>query len=349
MATRTISNSGGNYNDVGSWVEGAVPTNSDDVVSTATSGNLTINVNSVARSVDLTGYVGTLTHNAFNWTIGNATGGDLLLSSGMTYTKAASTSCKITLVSTAASANITTSGKTIHNLTFNSVGDACTYTLQDNLSVVSVILNTAGVLQGNGFNVSCGSLQFSTGETHLGSGTWTSGTINGGGINIFPDTSTVVLNPYGTISNLGMLWYNISFSVNGVISDDLQYSNSLTIASGSLIGISNGSTISLLGPSTVTANGVAFISLSGGSEFFIVGDGSSTYNFTNITLSDCWCSLGTFNAINSTDSGNNTGWNFIEGSTYVSLSCGNTLTIEDILRLVLFTNGTDFAVKIHKI
>ena len=59
MATRTISNAGGNYNATGTWVEAAVPTSADDVVATATSGQLTVNVTSAARTVDFTNYTNT--------------------------------------------------------------------------------------------------------------------------------------------------------------------------------------------------------------------------------------------------------------------------------------------------
>lgn len=71
MATRTISNLGGNYNATGTWVEGVVPTSADDVVSTATSGQLTVNVTAAARSIDLTTYTSTLTMNS-TWTISGA-------------------------------------------------------------------------------------------------------------------------------------------------------------------------------------------------------------------------------------------------------------------------------------
>ena len=61
MASRTISDAGGNWNATTSWTEGAVPVAGDDVVATATSGNLVVNVATAnLNSFDLTGYVGTL-------------------------------------------------------------------------------------------------------------------------------------------------------------------------------------------------------------------------------------------------------------------------------------------------
>ena len=63
MATRTISDAGGNYNATATWVEGVVPTSADAVVATATSGQLTVNVSSAALSINFTNYVNTLTMN----------------------------------------------------------------------------------------------------------------------------------------------------------------------------------------------------------------------------------------------------------------------------------------------
>jgi hypothetical protein len=74
MATRTISDAGGNWTATTTWVEGVVPTNADDVVATATSGALAIVAGAVCRSFDLTGYTKTLTGSAA-LTIGGSTGG----------------------------------------------------------------------------------------------------------------------------------------------------------------------------------------------------------------------------------------------------------------------------------
>ena len=70
MAIRTISVAGGNYNSAATWDEGIVPTSADDVVARVggDSGNLVINVNSVAKTVDFTNYSSTLSGSA-TWTI----------------------------------------------------------------------------------------------------------------------------------------------------------------------------------------------------------------------------------------------------------------------------------------
>jgi len=83
MATRTISDLGGNYNATTTWVEGVVPTSADDVVATATSGQLTVNVSAAARSIDLTLYTNTLTLNN-NWTL-NVTGLTHTFGAGMDF------------------------------------------------------------------------------------------------------------------------------------------------------------------------------------------------------------------------------------------------------------------------
>ena len=82
MATITISNTGGIWTSTAAWVGGVVPTAVDDVVATATSGPLTITSSaSVAKSVDFTNYVNTLTINA-----GLNIAGNLTFSAGMTIT-----------------------------------------------------------------------------------------------------------------------------------------------------------------------------------------------------------------------------------------------------------------------
>lgn len=68
MATRTISAAGGNYDAVGTWDEGVVPTNLDDVVVRAdgTSGSVVVTAAAAAKTINLTAgaYNGTITINS---------------------------------------------------------------------------------------------------------------------------------------------------------------------------------------------------------------------------------------------------------------------------------------------
>lgn len=91
MATRTVSEAGGNYNEPGAWVENAVPGAGDDVTATAKSGPLTIpEVECFCRSIDLSAYLNTLTNNAGTkfLNVGTTTAGPenkaLVFGSGMT-------------------------------------------------------------------------------------------------------------------------------------------------------------------------------------------------------------------------------------------------------------------------
>lgn len=138
MATRTAASGGGNWNATGTWVEAAVPTAADDVVFDASSGAVTINVASVCRSINCTGYTGTLTHAAaVTLTIGDATAGAgnvaLLFVAGMTYTLGDAATSAITFASSATGQQtVDFGGKTTGNIVFGASGTP-------NYAVVSAI------------------------------------------------------------------------------------------------------------------------------------------------------------------------------------------------------------------
>lgn len=73
MAIIEISAAGGNFNATSSWVGGVVPTSADDIIGTASSGPLTINVNGVCKSIDLTYYNNTITQQASEFLINGNT------------------------------------------------------------------------------------------------------------------------------------------------------------------------------------------------------------------------------------------------------------------------------------
>lgn len=112
MATRTIANGGGNWNTNGTWVENAVPTSSDDVVATATSGNLTIDDTATCKSINLTNYVGTLTHVAGK-TLTVASYSGLNFVAGMTYV------CNTGLIICSLAQTFNGASKTFYDVTLN--------------------------------------------------------------------------------------------------------------------------------------------------------------------------------------------------------------------------------------
>jgi len=123
---------GGSYNVQATWETSpgaadspAVPTASDDVIGTALSGQLTITASAVAKTVDLSLYTATLTHNSnIGWTIsGSVTFGTL-----MTYSPTATSTITLNATGT-----FTTAGLLMPLITL-SVG---TTTLGDNLSFMA--------------------------------------------------------------------------------------------------------------------------------------------------------------------------------------------------------------------
>lgn len=132
MATRTISNAGGNWNSTSTWVEGIIPTASDDVVATSTSGPLSSNsVTNSCLSLDLTNYTFTLTITSALYVYGDITLGSSSSIGGTTY------------LYIRANSNITSNGVTIPYLRF--VGsDVVTINLIDDLHVGTQFYLTSG-------------------------------------------------------------------------------------------------------------------------------------------------------------------------------------------------------------
>jgi hypothetical protein len=141
MATRTISNTGGNYNSTGTWVEGAVPTSADDVVATATSGQLTVNVSSAARSFNFTNYTNTLTMNS-TWTVSGA-------SLTNTFVSAMTIAGTSQLTLSGNNATIITNGISIPNIALS----AGNINLGDTLNVTTNLSHSTTTLNGNGNSV----------------------------------------------------------------------------------------------------------------------------------------------------------------------------------------------------
>lgn len=224
MATRTISNTGGNYNAVGTWVEGIVPTSADDVVSTATSGPLTINVSSAARSFNLTTYTNTLTISQF-WSIGGNTVANVF-GSDMSFTAPTSTSIfRIILTNASTLAQYTTNR--IPGLRFA----AGVKTLLTDIYCVHFDINTSSNAISNGFTLySSGNLGSETSYNTVGGqqpgfyGT-TKLVLDGTGIISMNVASEIEINTTGTYST-----NYIGLVINGVAG----YSQKVSITAGNI-------------------------------------------------------------------------------------------------------------------
>ena len=140
-ANRYVRTAGGNYSTAATWASTsggtdsvAVPTSADDVFLDANSGQLTVDAASAAKSVNCTGYTGTLTHNAFVWTVA----GSVTFVSGMTYTP-----LETSTVTLSATNTLTTAGKLFPLMILNT---GITTTLADGLNfmaskVITLTLN----------------------------------------------------------------------------------------------------------------------------------------------------------------------------------------------------------------
>ncbi len=170
MANKFAITAGGNWNDDTTWSttsgganDTTKPTAADDVFLDANSGNVTIEAISVCRSLNCTGYTGTLTHNSFfSLGIGDATAGAsniaLKFVAGMTYTVGSATSSTIVFVSTSATQQeIDFAGKTTGSVTFSPAsGGNWQYTGQHTVSSSGAVTLTRGSLDINGQTCSWG-------------------------------------------------------------------------------------------------------------------------------------------------------------------------------------------------
>lgn len=150
----------------------AVPTAADDVFFDAASGAVTITTSGtttdVCRSLDCTGFTGTLSHAAATTiTIGDATAGAsniaLKLVAGMTYTLGNANTSAITFASTSATVQtIDYGGKTTGSVEFNGNGGSWQYISSHTIGATGILTLTRGTLDTNGQTCSWGRFDGST-------------------------------------------------------------------------------------------------------------------------------------------------------------------------------------------
>ena len=335
-ATITAAAGGGNWSAGGTWVGGVAPTAADDVLLANTSGNVTIDgaafTPNLARSVDCTGYTGTLTQGAGAYlNIGDASGGSLTLAAGMTYVP--NSSSVINFVSTTSGNTVTSAGKTLGNLVFNGVGGGWIFQDSFHGNTSSRVELDNGTLNTNAQTMTLGSFYGANSPTL----TITNSSISLQSSFYFPDWSvsssmtlnasgsTITLNGNGGLTGGGLTYNNLAFSSssNQELSGtntftNLTYSGSATKTNQLILYNSQTvtGTLTLTGNSainrlfiksgysgtamTITSNGANTISNADFED--IVGAGTASWNLAAI-------------AGNSGDCGGNSGITFTAPST----------------------------------
>jgi hypothetical protein len=317
MATIVASATGGNWNATTAWTGGVVPGASDDVQLTSTSGAITINVNSACRSLDCTGFTGTLTHSAaVTLSVGDATAGLSSIAmktvAGMTYTIGSTTTSVINFISTSATQqDLTTGGKTWPTYTVNGAGSSYRLTDANTISNAGTVTLTAGTFNTNGQTCSWGNLVSNGSSTRtltLGasaitiSGTsWNTSTTTG--LTFNPNTSSITHVSGNANFQTGGLTFNnatlggnagtnaysgastfANLTVTGFASGRLAVANNIVVTGTFTMASSSSTSMSQLQSSqrgiqrTITA---AVTALSNHNIQDILGAGAATWDATN--------------------------------------------------------------------
>lgn len=234
----------------------SVPTAADDVFfSNLSTGNCTLSSSSVCRSINCTGFTGTITHPAaVTFNIGDATAGAsnvaLLFVSGMTYTLGSTTTSAISFVSTSTTQQtITTGGKTMAAFVLNGIGGS--WILGSSLTMTQVANATLTLTNGSfdtgSFNYT--GAGFFSNNTNvrtvlLGSSTFNLASNAGGGwvvnstnLSFNSGTSTIISNTSntGVTFGNGLVFYNFTIiygNGSGAITGPAIINNNLTMQGG---------------------------------------------------------------------------------------------------------------------
>lgn len=288
------------------------------------------------NKIDFTGFVGAWIGSTAGLFGGNAAGGGIILSTGMTR----SYTGQLTYASTSGTSIITSNGKTFFgNLVVGTVPSTATLQLTDNyFNTSNTLFHRYGTFDANNFDVSFSSVS-STGAgvrtLNMGSGTWTvfgNGTewnVSGSNLTLNAGTSTIRMSTgfsgAMTFFGGGKTYYRLETLLSGSTTTSIYGSNTFAILKGSsgatqTIRFEAGTTQTILTDAGWQLNGTAtkihtINSLTSGVQFNL-SCASGTINGDYLSIKDSNATGGaTWNAgATSSNAGNNTGWIF-GGST----------------------------------
>lgn len=314
----------------------SVPGVGDDVFFDGNSGASTITIGAApgnCKNIDFTGFVGTFNISSFGLGIYGA----LTLSATMTLITNGGGA--IAFYATSGTNVITTAGKSFAcTITFDGVSG--TWQLADNLVLTGDIVLTNGAFDANNFNVTCSTFDSNNANVRtitMGSGTWRmigSGTPwnlqTTTNLTFNCDTSTLKFTRSGGTTAFfqggGLTYYNFWNATTGGGALEIQGSNTfndLKIEPGSFLNVLGVTTQTF---TTLTVNGTSANNITIGSANavaynFSCAAGIITAKYCNISYSLA-AGGATFNAQNSFDGGNNTGWNFANTVEYLVIGGG---------------------------
>jgi len=318
MATRTISNAGGNWNSTGAWTEGAVPVEGDDIVATGTSGNLAINVYTAkVKSFNLTGYVGTLSGSSLLY-VGPTSGTTICLFAGtINWTGILKFGPSI-----GATINFTSGGKTLTNITYTTLSGSISQ--QDALTLTGYMNIPYLDWDSNGYNITTTYVTANTSNVKNFSGSTitligTDSTVwNSTGGTFTAPAEIIVTNSSSSYKIItGGQTFNI-LTINSGNDGDIRIKDSntfttLTVGEGTTIQFESGTTQTITN-FTITGTELAPIvieSTDSSQHTLSKSSGTVTASYCSISNSNAtggavWNALG----MNNFDFGGNSGWLF---------------------------------------
>jgi hypothetical protein len=292
----------------------AVPTSADDVFFDSASGANTVTIstgNTGAKSINCTGFTGTLAGTAAITVSGSVT-----LVAGMTYSYTG-------ILTINATATLTTAGKSLGSETVVS-GSGITVTLGDALTTTKLFTLTQGTFDAANFNVTVAGFSSSNTNTRtvtMGSGTWS---ISGSwtcttstNLTVNANTSTISMTSASpkTFAGGGRTYYILNQGGSGTLvisgaNTFNDFTNSVTTAN-TRIEFTNATTYTFTNftYSNTAPYTTVFQSLITGATYTL-SKSSGTVTVSRLLIRDSIATGGaTWNATDSVDRGNNTGWN----------------------------------------
>lgn len=292
----------------------AVPTAADDVFFDGASGagNITIGASVACRSLNCTGFTGTLTHDSFTLSIGDATAGAsniaLKFVAGMTYTIVSAANSFISFKSTSATVQtIDTGGKTLGSWDVNGAGSSYQLISSNTTNAGSTVTLASGTLNTNGQTCSWGFFNGSGATTRTltlgasqitltgGAGThWNFGTAPTG-LTFNRGTSLITFNPTSSLTFAGgnQTFYDVVFNHFGGTGMTINGSNTFrNLTFNAAVSNYNNTTMQASQTSTVTGtlglngnsalNRLRFITSIAGSAHTFNAAATSAANFVDL-------------------------------------------------------------------